>query len=136
MSDPGVNDHEGADDDSSARRGFLSKSGMMLAFLALAQGNEVASAEPRTINPIMGRPLGPAAVSQTEVRSASEFLKSAMQMGSINTASAQFKSLSPEVQKSLATLSPADLRILAQAQTILQSHLRVPAADNNGTVGM
>ncbi|GAC1571133.1 MAG: hypothetical protein NVS3B7_00830 [Candidatus Elarobacter sp.] len=128
--------------DASARRGFLSKSGMMLALLALAQGRDLASAAETTDakvkikDTMMVRPMNPAALTTADAKATSLVLNESIKAGKIDTASADFLKLSPAVQKSLQTLSPQDLQVLARAQQILNSRIRAAADDNNGTIGM
>jgi hypothetical protein len=43
--------------------------------------------------------------------------------------------LSPELRKSLSTLTPSDIAVLRNAQQILGSRIAA-TGDNNGTIGM
>ncbi|MGA2392470.1 MAG: hypothetical protein ABSH03_03845 [Candidatus Lustribacter sp.] len=106
--------------DLSGRRNFLSRSGLMIALLALAGGQGVADA---------------AVVSSIDAPNLNSVLHEAISAGSLNTKSPAFLKLSPDLQKALSTLSPSDLAVLRNAEQILGSRISA-TADNNGTIGM
>ncbi len=120
----------------SDRREFLSRSGVMLALLALAQGGDAAEA---ASNPGMQkvRLTGPAAIQATEFHSMGLTLNDAIRSGRVDPRSTEFLKLSPGVQKALLSLTPSELNTLRQAQTIFNQHFNpAQAGDNNGTIGM
>ena len=116
------------DERPADRRNFLSRSGLMIALLALAGGEGVADADVTT---------GPASFSSSEVPSLNAVLNEAIQIGKINATSPAFLKLNKSLQGSLLGLSAGDLATLRSAKAILSSHLNFAAAgDNNGSIGM
>jgi hypothetical protein len=108
-------------DDLTGRRNFLSRSGLMVALLALAGGQGVADAA--TI------------VSGTDAPNLNSVLQKALSSGSLDPKDPSFMKLSPELRKSLSTLTPSDIAVLRNAQQILGSRIAA-TGDNNGTIGM
>jgi len=116
--------------DSSDRRQFLSKSAIMLALVALAQGADPAGAAAVDFR-------GPAMLKASELMPLNEALNSFIKAGRVDPKNPAFLKLSPASQKALGALTPADLGTLRAAQAIVQQHFTLPnAADNNGTIGM
>jgi hypothetical protein len=106
-------------DGSSDRRNFLSRSGIMIALLALA-GGEAADA---------------ATVSSSEGPALRAVLQDAMQSGKVDPKNPSFGKLNKYLQTSLSGLTAGDLATLRSANAILSSRI-TSTADNNGTVGM
>jgi hypothetical protein len=106
-------------DGSSDRRNFLSRSGIMIALLALA-GGEAADA---------------ATVSSSEGPALRAVLQDAMQSGKVDPKNPSFGKLNKDLQTSLSGLTAGDLATLRSANAILSSRI-TSTADNNGTVGM
>lgn len=120
----------------SDRREFLSRSGVMLALLALVQGGDVAEAA--ASSRYMQKVVGPAAIQAGELQDLKLTLNSAITSGRVDPKSAEFQKVSPALQKALLSLNASDLQTLSRAQAILNGHFnfRSIAADNNGTIGM
>jgi|GEM_PF-3265951 len=122
---------DGEAPDSSDRRQFLSKSAIMLALVALAQGADPADAAAVDFRG------GPATIKASEIMPLNEALDSFIKAGRVDPKNPAFLKLSPASQKALGALSPADLGTLRAAQAIVQTHFSLPnAADNTGTIGM
>jgi hypothetical protein len=122
-----------SESEASDRRQFLSKSAIMLALLALAQGSDVAEAASTE----MIKFTGPAIIAPTDFHFLNLSLNNALKSGKTDPKSDAFLKLSPAVQKAFLALTPAELNTLRQAQSIFQQHFNpAQAGDNNGTIGM
>ena len=108
---------------ASDRRNFLSRSGLMIAMLALASGEGEADAASTVPFSSSDGPAVKAALSE------------AMASGKIDPKSPTFLKLSPALRDALSGLSTSDLATLRSANTILASRI-TSTADNNGTIGM
>jgi hypothetical protein len=121
--------------DAGDRRNFLSRSGLMLALLAIAGEGTAEAADTMVPNNAI-RFTGVAPVTSQEAKPLSDVLNTAIKLGKVDTTSPAYLKLSPALRGSLGSLSAADLRTLASAQQILGSRIKANLDDNNGTIGM
>ena len=121
MSEQPFPDSESPNTDGAAdRRNFLSRSGMMIALMAIAGTGPAEAA---------------ATYSASDAGTVKSVLTDAMASGKVDPKSPAFLKLNKSLQDALSGLSASDLATLRSANEILSSRI-TSTADNNGTVGM